>query len=384
MHIRSGKILARRNNRAPNNIEARGGRAVATSRFATLDFEHRWHRQNAIQPALAGSFAAGIELVTDSFRWRIAVLVACAIAISYFDRQTLPVAITAIQRDIPISNTEFSNLQAAFLLAYAIMYARRQIDRRAGHAARVPVNHALVVACLREPRLGDEFWHVVLQPVFARDGRRRRIPGRDKSRRRVVSASERSTAMGIMNAGTAVGAVIAPPLIAAVTVARELALGIFSFGRRGTAWTVWWGRDYRNLAAPAELAVHSSDFLVSAVLVSRGLGSGLGEVPERCRVVFLSLLASQISIRCTRIRRKEVGYFAWIPYAAAGVGCLVGGWFSSWLLRRGHSLNFSRKLALGLSAAVMPLIALVTHSPSNWPSCCSALPSSDSNPGRRW
>jgi hypothetical protein len=56
-------------------------------------------------------------------RWGIAILIGAAIAISYFDRQTLPVAINAIQREIPISNTQFSQLQAAFLTAYAIMYA---------------------------------------------------------------------------------------------------------------------------------------------------------------------------------------------------------------------------------------------------------------------
>src|SRR5213075_2455839 len=31
---------------------------------------------------------------------------------------------------------------------------------------------------------------------------------------------------------------------------------------------------------------------------------------------------------------KAVGAFAWIPYAAAGVGCVVGGWLSSHLLTR--------------------------------------------------
>src|SRR5437762_6183141 len=56
-------------------------------------------------------------------RWGIAALISAAIAISYFDRQTLPVAITAIQREIPITNTQFSQLQAAFLTAYALMYA---------------------------------------------------------------------------------------------------------------------------------------------------------------------------------------------------------------------------------------------------------------------
>ncbi len=57
---------------------------------------------------------------------------------------------------------------------------------------------------------------------------------------------------------------------------------------------------------------------------------------------------------------KQVGYYAWIPFAAAGVGSLLGGWFSSWLLSRGYSLNLARKLALGLSAALMPWVFLVT------------------------
>src|SRR5262249_46486612 len=57
---------------------------------------------------------------------------------------------------------------------------------------------------------------------------------------------------------------------------------------------------------------------------------------------------------------KAVGAFAWIPYAAAGVGCLFGGWFSGWLVRRNHSLNLARKAALGVSAAVMPLVFFVT------------------------
>ena len=56
-------------------------------------------------------------------RWRIAILVSAAIAVSYLDRQTLPVAIKAISKDIPLSNGQFSDLQSAFLFAYALMYA---------------------------------------------------------------------------------------------------------------------------------------------------------------------------------------------------------------------------------------------------------------------
>jgi ACS family hexuronate transporter-like MFS transporter len=48
------------------------------------------------------------------------------------------------------------------------------------------------------------------------------------------------------------------------------------------------------------------------------------------------------------------------------VGSLLGGWLSSRLLRRGNSLNFSRKVALGASAAVMPLVIFITQVPVEW------------------
>ena len=56
-------------------------------------------------------------------RWRIALVLSIAIAISYLDRQALSIAIAAIQREIPLTNTDFSRLQIAFLAAYGLMYA---------------------------------------------------------------------------------------------------------------------------------------------------------------------------------------------------------------------------------------------------------------------
>src|SRR6266699_3276977 len=58
----------------------------------------------------------------SALRWRVALLVSAAIAISYLDRQTLPWAITAIQKDIPISNQVKAFLDSAFLVTYGLMY----------------------------------------------------------------------------------------------------------------------------------------------------------------------------------------------------------------------------------------------------------------------
>ena len=62
--------------------------------------------------------------------------------------------------------------------------------------------------------------------------------------------NERSTAMGIINAGTALGAIVAPPLIALVLTQGDWAqvaawrLIFFLTGGLGLLWTLWWLRDY--------------------------------------------------------------------------------------------------------------------------------------------
>ncbi|MEY2880901.1 MAG: hypothetical protein RLZZ15_3281, partial [Verrucomicrobiota bacterium] len=56
-------------------------------------------------------------------RWWIAGLLALATALNYLDRQSFPVLVGEIRKEIPISNEEYGRLGSAFLLAYAIMYA---------------------------------------------------------------------------------------------------------------------------------------------------------------------------------------------------------------------------------------------------------------------
>src|SRR5436190_22426856 len=55
-------------------------------------------------------------------RWRIAIMVSVAIAISYLDRQTLPFAVLEITKQIPISDQAFAGLNTAFLATYGLMY----------------------------------------------------------------------------------------------------------------------------------------------------------------------------------------------------------------------------------------------------------------------
>lgn len=313
-------------------------------------------------------------------RWTIAVLLSAAIAISYFDRQTLPVAIRAIQNDIPISNTQFSWLQAAFLVAYALMYAGggKLIDVLGTRRGFFLIMLWWSLACASHG-LAAGFGMLAVSRFLLGTGEGGGFPAATKAVAEWFPKHERSTAMGIINAGTAVGAVIAPPAIAVILSAANWRWVFFLSGTVGLLWILWWLRSYYPPAKRTDLTPAERDSIREVLATGK---SGEPDIPWlqlfRYPQVWGLVVAKFMSDAAwyfylfwlpkylydvRGFDTKSVGTYAWIPYAASGIGCLAGGWFSSRLIRRGHSLNMARKTALGASAAVMPLIFFVTQSP---------------------
>jgi len=318
-----------------------------------------------------------------SLRWQIAAILSAAIAISYLDRQSLSVAVAAIQRDIPLTNTEFSQLQAAFLLAYAVMYAGggALVDALGTRRGLLIIMIAWSLASASHG-LATGFRSLLVSRFLLGAGEGGGFPAATKAVAEWFPARERSLAMGIINAGTAIGAVVAPPAIAAILTIASWRTVFFATGIVGLIWTVWWTRVYQPAAGhpgltPAEREEIAEVFgSADAVAGARTSWSQLLAYPQVWGLVLAKFLSDAAwyfylfwlpkylyDVRGFDV--KQVGYYAWIPYAAAGIGCLVGGWFSGWLLRRNLPLDAARKIALGASAAVMPLIVFVTRAPTD-------------------
>jgi ACS family hexuronate transporter-like MFS transporter len=315
-----------------------------------------------------------------SLRWLIALLIASAIAISYFDRQTLPVAIAAIQKDIPVSNTQFSWLQSAFLVAYALMYAGggRLIDALGTRRGYLVIMVWWSLACASHS-LATGLSMLAASRFLLGMGEGGGFPAATKAVAEWFPARERSTAMGIINAGTSVGAVIAPPAIAMILAAANWRWVFLISGAIGLLWTLWWLRDYFPPRQHPRLADAERSEIQEVLTPAGSQGAGvpwlrLFRFPQTWGLVIAKFLSDaawyfylfwlpKYLYDVRGFDTKSVGFYAWIPYAAAGIGCLAGGWFSSRLIRTGHSLDLARKVALGASAAVMPLVFFVTKSP---------------------
>jgi MFS transporter, ACS family, hexuronate transporter len=306
-------------------------------------------------------------------RWKIAFLVSAAIAISYLDRQTLPVAIKAIGKDIPLSNQQFSTLQSAFLVSYAFMYAgggklADVLGTRRGFTAimifwsAACISHALAVS----------FVMLAVSRFLLGMGEGGGFPAATRAVAEWFPTDERASAMGIINAGTSVGAVIAPPLIAIILSFSSWRWIFVISGVLGLLWIVWWRTVYvsplpdrhskRSIGDESGVDFRWIDLL----RVREVWGMVTAKFLSDAAWYFYLFWLPKYLYDARGFDIKAVGAFAWIPYAAAGVGCLVGGWFSSYLVRRAFPLGAARKVALGLSAVVMPLVIFIPHAAVSW------------------
>jgi ACS family hexuronate transporter-like MFS transporter len=188
--------------------------------------------------------------------------------------------------------------------------------------------------------------------------------------------------MGVINAGTAVGGVLAPPLIALVLSQGDWRAVFLITGAIGLLWTLWWWWAYvppeqhprltdaeRRLLEPVMRAgtqEQRAPRWLSLLTLRPTWGLVSAKFLSDAAWYFYLFWLPKYLYDARGFDIKAVGTFAWIPYAAAGVGCLLGGALSSWLLTRHVPLDRARKIAMGLSAAMMPAVWLIPSAPVAW------------------
>ncbi len=313
-----------------------------------------------------GRLSGSVSIGSFDRRWYAVALVTTAIAISYFDRQTLPVAIAAIQRNIPISNQQFSYLQTAFLVSYAALYVigGRLLDRLGTRRGFLLIMLWWSIACALHG-VASGFAMLLIARFLLGMGEGGGFPAAVRVVAEWVPSEQRSTAVGFINAGTAVGSVLAPPLIGFILLNSGWRAVFFASGAVGLAWVLWWAISYRDNVST--LSANTFDARLIAYQLSMRQLLSMRQVKVIVFAKFMSDSAWYFLLfwlpkylyDARHFDVKQVSYYAWIPYAASGVGSFLGGYLSSYLLRRGNSLDRSRKIALGLSAGFMPVVMLV-------------------------
>jgi len=319
-------------------------------------------------------------------RWLVAFGLTLATAINYLDRMTLPVVISQLQLKFGISEAQFASLNSLFLLAYAIMYAGggRIADRLGSRVGYALMMLWWSISCAAQG-LVNGFRGLAVFRFSLGLGEGGGFPTSAKTVSEWFPAKERSMAFGMFNTGASIGSVIAPPLLALIVITLGWRWVFILSGSVGIIWSIAWLLTYHTPSKHPRITEKEQEYIQKNLEEEKQMQiSGQSQ-----RVKWIKLFALK-EVRCLLLVKfltdpvwffyvfwlpkylhdtrgfdiKEIGYYAWIPYAAAGIGSFFGGWFSSYLIGRGKTINMSRKISLGVSAALMPMAAFVVPSPT--------------------
>ena len=314
-------------------------------------------------------------------RWIIIGLIFFATAINYIDRQAIAVVAPIISKEFNMSPLDYSWLPFWFFFSYSIMqiFSGRLIDfigtKRGSSLSIIWWSIANMMHAL-----GNSVASFSVYRFLLGIGEAGNLPAGMKAISEWFPKKEHSTAVGILGAGIGLGAILAPPLVSFLTISYGWRTAFLVTGGLGFLWFIVWQIFYEK---PEK---HSWITEEELSLISEG--NQISEVEEKphkwthflqFKEVWGLMLARFISDGVfyffvfwlpkylTDVRQfdiREIGMFAWIPFLAADVGSIFGGWLCSYLLTINKTIDFSRKFGIWFGALIVPVILLASSSES--------------------
>ena len=305
------------------------------------------------------------------YRWIICALLFFATTINYVDRQIISLLKQTLQTEIGWNEIDYSNIIFAFQLAYAVglLFAGRVMDRlgtRKGYSLSVLFwSVAAMAHALAHSVMGFGAARVALGL-----GEGGNYPACLKAIAEWFPKKERALATGIFNSGSNIGALVTPLVVPWITHRYGWQAAFIVTGALGFLWLVAWWFMYRVPAEHPRVSRAELDHIRSDAPEPASRIPWLQLIPHRQTWAFAigKFLTDPIwwfylfwvpdfLFKTHGITLLNVGLPLVVIYQMATVGSIAGGWLSSTLIRRGWSVNASRKTALLICAlAVVPIV----------------------------
>jgi ACS family hexuronate transporter-like MFS transporter len=332
------------------------------------------------RPSIPPSPAAG---ALRNLRWWICGLLFLATTINYLDRQSVSVLKPLLQSKIGWDEAQYGLINFAFQLAYAIMFlvSGRLLDRigvRLGMTWAVAVwSVAAMAHSLARNAVGFGVARFVLGL-----GEAANFPASIKAVAEWFPRRERALATGIFNSGTNV-AVIMAFTITWLATRYTWQAAFVTVGTLGFVWLALWLWLYRAPETHPRLAEDEKRLILSDKQDAAGAAVSVASVPWttllRYRQAWGFLIPKMLTdpvwwfylLWLPDYLNKERGLSLTasaqtmaIPYVAASVGSVAGGWLSGHLIKSGWRTGPARILTMAIFACCMPaaIWAVFTHS----------------------
>lgn len=305
-------------------------------------------------------------------RWWMVGLVTLGLIVNYLARNTLSVAAPTMMADLHIDTKEYSYIVVAWQICYAVMqpvagYVLDAIGTKIGFAVfALAWSLACASAALASGWQSMAFFRGLLGLTEAAG-----IPAGVKATTEWFPAKERSVAIGWFNIGSSIGALLAPPLVVWTIMHGTWQMSFVVVGVIGIVWTLAWALFYKHPRDQKRLTDQERDHILSGQEARHQDSAAKASWKQIVRngnfwsiavPRFLSEPAWQtfnawIPLYMATERHmniKEIAMFAWLPFLAADLGCVLGGYLSPFFHKHFKvSLFNSRKWVMTVGGFLM-------------------------------
>jgi sugar phosphate permease len=308
----------------------------------------------------------------------LTLLLICG-TINYLDRGSLSVANPLIRQDLGISLSQMGWLLSAFGWSYAIMQLPigALVDRL---GPRITLGVGLTFWSLAQGIGGlcTNFTQFVWARIFLGIGEAPHYPTSARVVSNWFAPRGRGVPVGVFNAASPLGTALAPLLLTFLMLTFNWRWMFVTMGVLGLVAAVVWIRVYRDPEASGLLTEHQaylaespSDRAAQIAVQKMTFAEWCGLFAHRTtwsmilgffgsvylNWVFITWLPGYLEIE-RHMSTISTGLAAGIPFACGFVGCLVAGWFSDQLIRRGMPPIRSRKLPIVIGMVGMSLFTV--------------------------
>src|SRR6516165_4663139 len=286
-------------------------------------------------------------------RWWIIGLICLGTIINYLARNSLAVLAPELEKKLQFSTQQYSYIVAAFQVGYTVMqsvcgFVLDFLGLRSGFTLfAVAWSLSNVLHALAGGWGSLAFFRGLLGLSEAAA-----IPAGIKAISEWFPAKERSVAVGYFNAGTSLGALLAQPLVIWVSLQHGWQMAFVVTGGLGFFWVALWWIFYRSPKDHWLLGDRERSYIQEGQEPDKTADSAHRKPPVKKILSnpkfwgiaiprFLAEPAWQtfnfwIPLYLADVRHmklKEIAIFAWLPFLAADLGGIFGGYLSPLVMK---------------------------------------------------
>jgi len=314
------------------------------------------------------------------YRWKICAMLFLATTINFVDRQVLGILAPQLQKEFSWTDSQYGFIVSSFQAAYAIgfLFMGHLLDKIGTRLGSMIAIGFWSAATMMHALVSSLFGFAGVRFLLGL-GEAGNFPSALKAVSEWFPRKERALATGIFVSGASIGAIIAPLTVPFIAIHYGWQMTFIITGAIGFIWIIFWMRIYKSPKDHPNLSKEELEYITSDPVESdikipwlhllryrQTWAFAFGAFMTHPIFSFFLFFLPKFFYSNYEIGIDKIGPILMVIYLMSDLGSIIGGWASSALIKRGWSINKSRKTTMLISALCVVPVYFAAEATEMW------------------